>query len=65
LLNDQSGSVLGDSTVFSWAGCHIGLQVDGAHEAMEMALTEFMEDVGGKLDAMEKISKLYAKVFQK
>jgi hypothetical protein len=23
LLNDQSGSVLGDSTVFSWAGCHI------------------------------------------
>jgi uncharacterized coiled-coil DUF342 family protein len=44
----------------------IGLQVDGAHEAMEMALTEFMEDVGGKLDAMEKkISKLYAKVFQK
>jgi hypothetical protein len=21
-LNDQSGSVLGDSTVFSWAGCH-------------------------------------------
>jgi hypothetical protein len=22
LLNDQSGSVLGDSTVFSWAGCH-------------------------------------------
>jgi hypothetical protein len=44
----------------------IGLQVDGAHEAMEMALTEFMEDVGGKLDVMEKkISKLYAKVFQK
>jgi hypothetical protein len=31
-----------------------------------MALTEFMEDVGGKLDVMEKkISKLYAKVFQK
>jgi hypothetical protein len=23
LLNDQSGSVLGDSTVLSWAGCHI------------------------------------------
>jgi predicted DNA-binding protein (UPF0251 family) len=23
LLNDQSGLVLGDSTVFSWAGCHI------------------------------------------
>jgi hypothetical protein len=22
LLNDQGGSVLGDSTVFSWAGCH-------------------------------------------
>jgi hypothetical protein len=22
LLNDQSGLVLGDSTVFSWAGCH-------------------------------------------
>jgi hypothetical protein len=22
LLNDQSGSVLGDSTVLSWAGCH-------------------------------------------
>jgi hypothetical protein len=22
LLNGQSGSVLGDSTVFSWAGCH-------------------------------------------
>jgi hypothetical protein len=22
LLNDYSGSVLGDSTVFSWAGCH-------------------------------------------
>jgi hypothetical protein len=22
LLNDQSGSVLGASTVFSWAGCH-------------------------------------------
>jgi hypothetical protein len=22
LLNDQSGSVLSDSTVFSWAGCH-------------------------------------------
>jgi hypothetical protein len=22
LLNDKSGSVLGDSTVFSWAGCH-------------------------------------------
>jgi hypothetical protein len=22
LLSDQSGSVLGDSTVFSWAGCH-------------------------------------------
>jgi hypothetical protein len=43
----------------------IGHQVDGAHEAMEMALTDFMEDVGGKLDAMEKISKLYAKVFQK
>jgi uncharacterized coiled-coil DUF342 family protein len=44
----------------------IVLQVDGAHEAMEMALTEFMEDVGGKLDVMEKkISKLYAKVFQK
>jgi 4-hydroxyphenylpyruvate dioxygenase-like putative hemolysin len=44
----------------------IGLQVDGAHEAMEMALTEFMKDVGGKLDAMEKkISKVYAKVFQK
>jgi hypothetical protein len=21
-LNDQSGSVLGDSTVLSWAGCH-------------------------------------------
>jgi hypothetical protein len=33
---------------------------------MEMALTEFMEDIGGKLDAMEKnISKLYAKVLQK
>jgi uncharacterized coiled-coil DUF342 family protein len=44
----------------------IVLQVDGAHEAMEMALTEFMEDVGGKLDVMEKkISKLYAKVYQK
>jgi hypothetical protein len=44
----------------------IGLQVDRAHEAMEMALIEFMEDVGGKLDVMEKkISKLYAKVFQK
>jgi uncharacterized coiled-coil DUF342 family protein len=44
----------------------IGLQVDGAYEAMEMALTEIMEDVGGKLDAMEKkISKLYDKVFQK
>jgi uncharacterized coiled-coil DUF342 family protein len=44
----------------------IGLQVDGAHEAMEIALKEFMEDVGGKLDVMEKkISKLYAKVFQK
>jgi hypothetical protein len=25
LLNDQSGSVLGDSTVFSWAGCHNAL----------------------------------------
>jgi hypothetical protein len=24
LLNDQSGSVLGDSTVLSWAGCHKG-----------------------------------------
>jgi hypothetical protein len=24
LLNDQSGAVLGDSTVFSWVGCHIG-----------------------------------------
>jgi hypothetical protein len=23
LLNNPSGSVLGDSTVFSWAGCHI------------------------------------------
>jgi hypothetical protein len=22
LLNDQSGSVLGGSMVFSWAGCH-------------------------------------------
>jgi hypothetical protein len=22
LLNDQSGLVVGDSTVFSWAGCH-------------------------------------------
>jgi hypothetical protein len=22
LLNDQSGLVLGDSTIFSWAGCH-------------------------------------------
>jgi hypothetical protein len=22
LLNDQSGLVLGDCTVFSWAGCH-------------------------------------------
>jgi hypothetical protein len=44
----------------------IGLQVDGVHEAMEMAMTEFMDDEGGKLDAMDKkISKLYAKVFQK
>jgi uncharacterized coiled-coil DUF342 family protein len=44
----------------------IGLQVDGVHEAMEMSMTEFMDDVGGKLDAMDKkISKLYAKVFQK
>jgi hypothetical protein len=25
LLKDQSGSVLGDSTVFSWAGCHMTL----------------------------------------
>jgi hypothetical protein len=25
LLNDQSGLVLGDSTVFSWAGCHSSL----------------------------------------
>jgi uncharacterized coiled-coil DUF342 family protein len=42
----------------------IGLQVDGVHEAMEMSMTEFMDDVGGKLDAMDKkISKLYAKVF--
>jgi hypothetical protein len=22
LLNDQSGLVVGDSTVFSWVGCH-------------------------------------------
>jgi hypothetical protein len=29
LLNDQSGSVLGDSTVFSWAGCHRGLAFAG------------------------------------
>jgi hypothetical protein len=26
LLNDQSGSVLGDSTVFSRAGCHSSLE---------------------------------------
>jgi hypothetical protein len=30
LLNDQSGSVLGNSTVFSWAGCHT---TDGEKEA--------------------------------
>jgi hypothetical protein len=27
LLNDQSGLALGDSTVFSWAGCHTNLHV--------------------------------------
>jgi hypothetical protein len=30
-LNDQSGSVLGDSTVFSWAGCHSSFPKRGQH----------------------------------
>jgi outer membrane protein TolC len=44
----------------------LGLQVDGAQEAMEMTLEEFMENVASKLEAMDKkISKLYEKVNQK
>jgi hypothetical protein len=40
----------------------LGLQVDGAEEAMEMTLEEFMENVASKLEAMnKKISKLYTK----
>jgi hypothetical protein len=34
LLNDQSGSVLGDSTVFSWAGCHSWYQSDFMHQSL-------------------------------
>jgi outer membrane protein TolC len=43
----------------------LALQVDGAEEAMEMTLEEFMDTVASKLEAMDKISKLYAKVSRK
>jgi hypothetical protein len=33
LLNDQSGLVLGDSTVFFWAGCHSWYQSDYMHQS--------------------------------
>jgi hypothetical protein len=37
LLNDQSGSVLGDSTVFSWAGCHNYREEEHAYDSEEDA----------------------------
>jgi hypothetical protein len=44
----------------------LALQVDGAEEAMEMTLEEFMDTVASKLEAMDKkISKLYDKVNRK
>jgi uncharacterized coiled-coil DUF342 family protein len=44
----------------------LALQVDGAKEAMEMTLEEFMDYVASKLEAMDKkISKLHAKVSRK
>jgi chromosome segregation ATPase len=44
----------------------LALQVDGAEEAMEMTLEEFMDTIASKLEAMDKkISKLYDKVNRK
>jgi hypothetical protein len=43
----------------------LDVQVDGAHDSMEMTLKEFKENVAGKLEAMDKISKLYKKVNRK
>jgi hypothetical protein len=39
LLNDQSGSVLGDSTVFSWAGCHSVLPTPGGRPSLPLFST--------------------------
>jgi hypothetical protein len=39
----------------------LGMQVDGAHESMEMTLTEFMENVAGKLEAMDKRSPSFTR----
>jgi hypothetical protein len=34
LLKDQGGLVLGDSTVFSWAGCHSWYQSNYMHRRL-------------------------------
>jgi transposase InsO family protein len=45
LLNDQSGLVLGDSTVFSWAGCHSIPQTITTDQGSQFTSGEFEEYV--------------------
>jgi hypothetical protein len=49
LLNDQSGSVLGDSTVFSWAGCHNEV-VLSSEESQVQPYQDNRDDVVKKLE---------------
>jgi hypothetical protein len=42
LLNDQSGSVLGYSMIFSWAGCHSWYQSDYIHQSLSNNLNHMV-----------------------
>jgi hypothetical protein len=49
MLNDQSGLVLGDSTVFSWAGCHICHQSSYMHRRLINNLNHWFFNKIGKI----------------
>jgi hypothetical protein len=56
LLNDQSGSVLGDSTVLSWAGCHSYIVPEGVEDEVEMERVDALaaDAVGALAEAFEE-----------
>jgi hypothetical protein len=54
LLNDQSGSVLGDRTVFSWAGCHKSREAKEESVAANTSLQNRVAELEGRLAAEQE-----------